>query len=49
MQFAISKYKIPQYLPPVQKDSNIYLEVQGVILEKKSKFEFEINRMLVLF
>ena len=44
-RFYINKHNIPQYLPPVQKDSNIYMEVQAVILEKKSKFEFDINRM----
>ena len=47
LQFAINKFNIPQYLPPEQKESNIYLEVQAVILEKKSKFELDINRMYV--
>ena len=45
LQSLISKNKVPQYLPPVQKESNINLEIQGVILQKKSKFEFDINRM----
>ena len=45
LQFSINRHKIPQYLPPVQKESNIYLEVQAVILDKKSEFEFDINRM----
>ena len=48
LQFAISMFKIAQYLPPVEKDSNIYLDMQAIILEKDSEFEFIINRMYVI-
>ena len=44
LQFEISKFKIPQYLPPEEKDSNIYMDIQAVILAKGSKFELDINQ-----
>ena len=48
LQFEISMFKIAQYLPPVEKDSNIYLEMQAIVLEKNSALEFIINRMYVI-
>ena len=45
LQFFINKYNIPQYLPPVEKESNFYVDLHSIILEKDSVYELYINRM----
>ena len=44
MQYYIYHFDIPQYLPPSYKDSNFYLDIQGVAMQKGSEMEFAINK-----
>ena len=43
MQFFLEQGKVPQYLPPTNKDSNIYLELQAAVIRKKYEHERGIN------
>ena len=44
MQYYLFLFDIHQYLPPSYKDSNFFLDIQGVAMQKGSDMEFAINK-----
>ena len=44
IQYFLIMFNIKQYLPPSYLDSNFFMVIFGIVLQKKSDLKFAINK-----